>query len=125
MGFANRLPIFIQIFACKHTHRSQVGGRPTATYFSLLRQRNSKQKKGDHAATGLRLPNCARQKMGKLRNSPSAQTTKLSLSIFCPAQLAVSEVGVSQQQSQKQHQNNQHQRSNILLLPVVGRCFCF
>ncbi|MBR7745979.1 hypothetical protein KDM92_05255 [Undibacterium sp. BYS107W] len=39
--------------------------------------------------------------MGKLRNSPAAQTTKLSLSIFCPAQLAVSEVGEGQKQKAK------------------------
>jgi hypothetical protein len=38
-----------------------------------------------------------------------AQTTKLSLSIFCPAQLAVSEVDEGQKQIQKQlqQQNNQ------------------
>jgi hypothetical protein len=34
-----------------------------------------------------------------------AQTTRLSLSIFCPSQLAVSEVD----ESQKQQQHNQYQ----------------
>jgi hypothetical protein len=36
-----------------------------------------------------------------------AQTATLSLSIFCPAQLAVSEVDEGQKQQQKQLQNNQ------------------
>ena len=58
-----------------------------------------------------------------------AQTTKLSLSIFCPAQLAVSEVDESQKQIQKkiqkqrQQQNNQYRRSFSFLSAVVGRCF--
>jgi hypothetical protein len=56
-----------------------------------------------------------------------AQTTRLSLSIFCPAQLAVSEVDESQkqnqQQDQKQQQNNQYRWTFILLIAVVGRCF--
>jgi hypothetical protein len=50
-----------------------------------------------------------------------AQTTKLSLSIFCPTQLAVSEV--DEDQKQQQHQNNQYLRSLILPTTVVGRCF--
>jgi hypothetical protein len=36
-----------------------------------------------------------------------AQTAKLSLSIFCPAQLAVSEVDESQKQNQQQDQKQQ------------------
>jgi hypothetical protein len=39
-----------------------------------------------------------------------AQTTKLSLSIFCPAQLVVSEVDESQKQ--KQNQQKQKQKHN-------------
>jgi hypothetical protein len=50
-----------------------------------------------------------------------AQTTRLSLSIFCPTQLAVSEVDESQQQ--QQHPNKQNQTPRILLIVVVGRCF--
>jgi hypothetical protein len=36
----------------------------------------------------LRVPACASQKMGSVRNSPSAQTADTSLSIFCLAQPA-------------------------------------
>jgi len=49
--------------------------------------------------------------MGKLRNSPAAQTTKLSLSIFSLAQLAVSEVGEGQKQRQKQRQKQSQKQS--------------
>ena len=54
------------IFAWAHS--SQVGCGPTATSFLCFRQR-MEAKKGDHAATALRVPYCAGQKMGKLRNS--------------------------------------------------------
>jgi hypothetical protein len=46
-----------------------------------------------------------------------AQTTKLSLSIFCLAQLAVSEV--DEGQKQRQHQNNQNQPSFIFQIVVI------
>jgi len=41
-----------------------------------------------------------------------AQTTKLSLSIFCLAQLAVSEVGEDQNQNQHQHQKQLSSKAN-------------
>jgi len=44
----------------------------------LLRQRKSKQKKGDRKPRPYGVPDCAAQKMGNERNSPSAQTTFIS-----------------------------------------------
>jgi hypothetical protein len=67
-----------------------VGGGPTATHFSCFAKK-SKQKK----ATTLPLPfgfPIVQDKKWESFETRYAQTTKLSLSIFCPAQLAVSEV---------------------------------
>jgi hypothetical protein len=52
-----------------------------------------------------------------------AQTTKLSLSIFCLAQLAVSEV--DEGQKQQQNQNNQYRRTFIFLLALQVVAFDF
>jgi len=74
-----------------------VGCGPTATHFSCLAKK-SKQKK----ATTLPLPfgfPIVQDKKWESFETRFAQTTKLSLSIFCLAQLAVSEVDESQKQS--------------------------
>ncbi|WP_222612478.1 hypothetical protein [Undibacterium flavidum] len=85
---------------CKHFRRSQVGCGPTATHF-LCFAKESKQRK----ATTLPLPfgfPIVQDKKWESVETRFAQTTPLSLSIFCLAQLAVSEV--ERRQSQKQGQ---------------------
>ncbi len=88
------------------SHRLQVGGSPTATYFSLLRQRKSKQKKGDRRLA-LRVLTlrfsiiCACQKMGCCENSLRSDIRNPD-PIFCQAQITSSQTGVSQRQIQKQ-----------------------
>ncbi len=100
-----------------------VGCGPTATLF-LCFAKESKQRK----ATTLPLPfgfPIVQDKKWESVGTRFAQTTTLSLSIFCPAQLAVSEVDQSQKQIQKQRQqqNNQYRPSFIFRLAAVGRCF--
>jgi hypothetical protein len=75
------------------------GGRPAATYFSLLRQRNSKQKKGDRRLA-LRVPVYVLQKMENERNSLRSDNVHF-LSIFCSTQTAASQAVEIQQQRQK------------------------
>jgi hypothetical protein len=125
---------------------SQVGCGPTASYlFCLAKKGNPKKattlplafgypivqdKKWESVETVLRnvrlqantVPQARRM---RLKFPATPQTATLSLSIFCPAQLAVSEVdeGQKQKQRQRQHQNNQYRRSFIFLIAVVGRCF--
>ncbi|MBC3872825.1 hypothetical protein [Undibacterium flavidum] len=90
-------------------------------HFSCFAKK-SKQKK----ATTLPLPfgfPIVQDKKWESVETRFAQTTPLSLSIFCPAQLAVSEVDESQKQIQKQHQNNQCRQILIFPIAVVGSCF--
>jgi hypothetical protein len=73
--------------------RPLAGGGPAATHFSCFAKK-SKQKK----ATALSLPFGFPIMQGKKWESVEtrfAQTTTLSLSIFCPAQLASPEAGKS------------------------------
>ena len=75
-------------------------GWPDSHSLFLLRQENvSKRRRPQFAA--LRVPICASQKMGKLRNSLRSNNEAFS-SIFCPAQMAAPQADEVQQQHQKQ-----------------------
>ena len=62
--------------------RSVGRGWPDSHSLSLLRQRKE-AKKGDHAATALRVPNCARQKWGE-SETRYAQTSDSLFPISVP-----------------------------------------
>ncbi|WP_212685726.1 hypothetical protein [Undibacterium baiyunense] len=112
------------VLAFAFADRSLVGGSPTASYLFCFAKKGNPKK-----ATTLPLPfgfPIMQDKKWESFETRFAQTTKLSLSIFCLAQLAVSEVDEDQNQklsqNQQQHQNNQDRTSFIFLIAVVGRC---
>jgi hypothetical protein len=77
----------------------QVGCGPTATPF-LCFAKERKQRKATTLPLAFGSPIVQDKKWESLETR-FAQTTRLSLSIFCPAQLAVSEVDESQKQKRK------------------------
>jgi hypothetical protein len=84
----------------------KVGCGPTATSF-LCFAKERKQRKATTLALAFGFP-IVQDKKWESVETRFAQTTTLSLSIFCPAQLAVPEVDESQKQ--RQLQNNQFRR---------------
>jgi hypothetical protein len=66
--------------------------RRLVTFFASPKKVTQKRRP---QAAALRVPVCAKQKMGSERNSPAAQTAFTSLSIFCFAQTAASQRGKS------------------------------
>ena len=85
------------------SHRSQAGSGPAATYF-LCPAKESKQRKATTLPLAFGFP-IVRVKKWESFETRYAQTTKLSLSIFCLSQLAVSEVVESQNQLQNKNKN--------------------
>jgi hypothetical protein len=90
--------LFVRFFL--FSLRLQVGCGPTATSF-LCFAKERKQRKATTLPLAFGFP-IVQDKKWESFETRYAQTTKLSLSIFCLAQLAVSEVDESQKQNQKQ-----------------------
>jgi hypothetical protein len=80
----------------------KVGCGPTATSF-LCFAKERKQRKATTLPLAFGFP-IVQDKKWESVETRFAQTTTLSLSIFCPAQLAVSEVDEDQNQLQHQKQ---------------------
>ena len=72
-------------------HRSQAGCGPAATHF-LCFAKESKQRKATTLPLAFGFPIVRVKKWESLETRLAAQTARLSLSIFCLPQLAVSEV---------------------------------
>jgi hypothetical protein len=73
----------------------------------LLRQRKDSKRKATTLPLAFGFP-IMRDKKWESVETRFAQTATLSLSIFCPAQLAVSEVDESQKQRQNRHVRRQY-----------------
>nr|WP_315485744.1 hypothetical protein [uncultured Undibacterium sp.] len=76
----------------------------------MLRQRKDSKRKATTLPLAFGFPIVQDKKWESLETR-FAQTARLSLSIFCLAQLAVSEVDESQKQSQQQDQKQQQKQS--------------
>ena len=103
------------------SHRLLAGSGPAATSF-LCFAKERKQRKATTLPLDFGFP-IVRVKKWESFETRFAQTTKLSLSIFCLAQLAVSEVDESQNQQQNFQCRVEFKRSLItyvLFLPHVA-----